>query len=282
MPRADEKNEFPARPGARGRGALGWIPADAPALRAARGYYLLRQWPAAAAAVEGTPDLPGAGVILSLARARLCERDAARDAFAAAVAMAPEEPHLRCARAAFLLRDGHGVPALADAEAGLAHADHRSPLGTALLSLVGAARWRLGQEAMGRGEERRAVSEFDHAARAFRAAAAGRRATAERLAAAYVGQAVAMVAAGQIEAVPRLFARRQAEGMSPSPSLARFARDLYELCDLAARLPDAERSVVGEALRPVLAVAALQVSLWDGGYPVLLGWHGLPGGDASP
>jgi hypothetical protein len=104
----------------------------------------------------------------------------------------------------------------------------------------------------------------------------------ERLAAAYVGQAVAMVAAGQYEAAPRLFARRRAEGMAATPALSRFARGLYELCDLAARLPGDERAAAGEALRPLLAAARLTATLWDGGHPLVLGWHGLPCADTRP
>jgi hypothetical protein len=274
-----------------GRGALGWIPPDAPGpVIAARGAYLLRQWPAAAAAAEAALDLPGAGVILALARARMGEEDAARDLFAAAVAAAPEEFCTRCARAAFLLRACQGAEALAQADAGLAVVEGGSPddplrsaadtVRAALLTVRGGARWLLGQEAMRCGEERRAVTEFEQAARAFAAAAsedaAARSALSERLAAAYVGEAVAMAVAGQYGAAPLLFTRRRAQGMAATPALAGFARDLYELCDLADRLADAERAAAGEALRPALAGAVLSAALWDGGHPPVLSWHGLP------
>src|SRR5687767_1489545 len=99
----EEKKVRPGTPpAARARRALGWLPADVPEpVSAARGLYLLRQWPAAAAAVEACPSLPGAGLILALAHARMGEVTAARDAFAAAVATAPDDPHLRLAHAGF-------------------------------------------------------------------------------------------------------------------------------------------------------------------------------------
>jgi hypothetical protein len=271
------------RPPVRGRGALGWVPAGAPEpVSAARGYYLLRQWPAAAAAVGHVPELPGAGVILALALARMGEEDAARAAFAAAVAVAPEDPHLRCAHAAFLLRGGRGAEALGEAEAGLGVVEEDASPRVPLLSARGAAHWLLGQEAVARGEDRRAVAAFEQAARSFLAAGASpARSLSEWLAAAYVGQAVAMVAAGQYASAPRLFARQQAQGMAATPALARFARDLYELCDLTPRLPEAERPAAGHALRPVLSRAVLRASLWDGGCPLILAWYGLPGGDAA-
>jgi len=272
------------------RGALGWIPGDAPAdVAAARGFYLLRQWGAAEAAVAGAPELPGAGVILALARARMGEEARAEEAFAMAVAARPDDPYLRGAHAAFLLRARRGEEALAAAAAGLAILDQRpatndrgrtgeSALRVALLSASGGARWARGQALVGSGEDGRAVTEFEHAARAFLAAGRSmqdaRDALPGRLAAAYVGQAVAMVAAGQYEAAPRLFVRRCAEGMAATPALSRFARDLYELCDLAARLPATERAAAGEAMRPVLAGARLTATLWDGGHPLVLGWHG--------
>lgn len=288
MTSSHENRERGATPTARRRGPLGWIPPDAPEpVSAARGLYLLRQWPAAAAAAREAPALPGAGVILALARARMGEE--AREAFAEAVAAAPQDGYTRCAGAAYLLRIGCGTEALREAEAGLAvvgcpapGAEERSgedALRSALLSLRGGARWLLGQEAVREGEERRAVMEFEHATRGFLGAAeapAGRAALSERLAAAYVGQAVAMVVAGQYAAAPLLFSRRRAQGMEATPALSRFARDLYELCDLAARLPEADRPAAGAALRPVLAGAILAVALWDGGAPPALTWHGLP------
>jgi tetratricopeptide (TPR) repeat protein len=258
------------------RGPLDWIPADAPApVATARGLYRLRHWPAVVATLEGQSALPGAATILALARARLGETQAALDAFADAVAAEPDEPHARCAYAACLLRAGR-------AEEAVAQLDAVSPpprLLPVTLSLRGAAHWQEGQGALARAADREAAAQFERSARAF-VAAAERAATSrqplpERLAAAYVGQAVAMVAAEQFGAVPPLFARRRAQGMAVTPALTRFARELYELCDLAARLEPSERQTAGAALRPVITRAVLSVNLWDGSQPVILAWHGL-------
>lgn len=296
-----EEAAGPAAP-ARHRGALGWIAGDAPEpVAAARGFYLLRQWGAAAALLQGLSGRADARLILALSRARLGEEAAALAAFAEAIEGDPNEPHARCAYAAFLLRCGRAPEALEQAEAGLGALDAQGPpagerpatgerpgiategvgaVRSVLLSLRGGARWLRGREALQRGRARQAGSEFEQAARAFVAAASvsalARPPLPERLAAAYVGQAVAMVAAEQFAAAPQLYARRRAQGMTPSPALARFARDLFELCDLATRLNPAERKAAGEALLPVVTRAAMTTSLWDGAHPVILSWSGLP------
>jgi hypothetical protein len=273
------------------RGPLDWIPGGAPApVITARGLYRLRHWPAVVAALEGARALPGAMTILALAWARLGESEAALATFAEAVAAEPDEPHARCAYAALLLRAGRPE----DAAAQLETVSPPSRLLPVWLSLRGAAHWGVGQRALMREADREAVAQFERSARAFvgaaEAAATARRGESrvrpgqtrgsplqERLAAAYVGQAVAMVAAEQFGAAPQLFARRQAEGMTATPALTRFARELYEFCDLAARLDPADRKTAAVTLRPIITDTAIAVNLWDGSQPVVIAWRGLVG-----
>lgn len=260
------------------RGPLDWIPADAPPLVAtARGLYRLRHWPAVVATLEGARELPGAMTILALAQARLDENEAALVTFAEAIAAEPAEPHVRCACASLLLRVGR-------AEDAAAQLDGVSPppaLLSVSLSLRGAVWWLAGQAALVREADREAAAQFERSARAFVRAAAeaatARQDLPERLAAAYVGQAVAMIAAEQFGSVPLLFARRRTEGMAATPALTRFARELYEFCDLAARLDPSERKAAAATLRPIITRAAISVNLWDGSQPVIVAWRGLVG-----
>jgi hypothetical protein len=260
-------------------GPLDWITADAPPLVAtARGLYRLRHWPAVVATLEGARELPGAMTILALAQARLGENEAALATFAEAVAAEPAEPHARCAYAALLLRAGR-------AGEGAAQLDAVSPPSSLLpvsLSLRGASCWQSGQAALAREADREAATQFERSARAFVEAAAeaatARQPLPERLAAAYVGQAVAMIAAEQFGAVPLLFARRRSEGMAATPALTRLARELYEFCDLAARLDPSERKTAAATLRPSVTRAAIAVHVWDGSQPVIIAWRGLVGG----
>jgi hypothetical protein len=260
------------------RGPLDWIPADAPPLvAAARGLYRLRHWPAVVATLEGARELPGAMTILALAQARLGENEAAVATFAEAIAAEPAEPHARCASASLLLRVGRAEDAAAQLDA----VSPPSALLPVSLSLRGAACWLAGQAALAREADREAAARFERSARAFVRAAAeaatARQDLPERLAAAYVGQAVAMIAGEQFGSVPLLFARRRTEGMAATPALTRFARELYEFCDLAARLDPSERKAAAATLRPIITGAAISVNLWDGSQPVIIAWRGLVG-----
>jgi hypothetical protein len=261
------------------RGPLDWIPADAPPLvGTARGLYRLRHWPAVVATLEGARELPGAMTILALAQARLGESELALAIFAEAVEAKPAEPHARCAAASLLLRAGRAEDAAAQLDA----VSPPSALLPVSLSLRGAACWQAGQKALAREADREAAAQFERSARAFVRAAAeaatARQSLPERLAAAYVGQAVAMIAAEQFGSVPLLFARRRTEGMVATPALTRFARELYEFCDLAARLDLGERKTAAATLRPSITQAAMSLNLWDGSQPISITWHGLVGG----
>jgi hypothetical protein len=302
------------------RGAIGWLPEDAPAaVVAARGLYLLRQWPAVLATLDTDHRSAEAETVRALAWARMGEFERALASFRAAVATEPVDPHLRCAYVACLLRVGRGEDAgaqMAAADArplppvpspkrrgGVANTTARVPplrfgeggqggrvnepdgppvsLLPTIHSLHGAACWRLGQEALGQARDRDAAAQFDRAAGAFlvaaQHAATARRPLPERLAATYVGQAVAMIGAEQFAAVTQLFARRRSQGMAVSPALSRFARDLYEICDLLPRLDPSERAAAIAGLRPLVTGAGMAVQIWDGAQPVNVTWRGLVG-----
>src|SRR5262249_44012206 len=89
---------------------VGMAPPRHPAVAAARGLYLLKNWQgvvhSVGAAVLSRADAREGWVLLGMASARLGEESAATAAFEAAVRVNPGDGFTRCAYASFLLRQG--------------------------------------------------------------------------------------------------------------------------------------------------------------------------------
>jgi predicted Zn-dependent protease len=259
-----------------------------PVVTQALGAYMLRSYQAVVDLLEprlrDDPALPGGQRTLGHALARLNREPEAIDRLREAVRQSPADWLARASLASLLLRaqdeplpsSHHSIipsSAAAHLEAALAAAPR-----PALRELLGAARWRVGQEALQSGYEQEAVRQFAAAGAEFAAAAetsrAARMALPVRQSSAFVGQAVALLLAGQTEAAQRLFSRSPVAGVAANDPLGRFAAGLYELCDELARVSAAERLEAAAALREVVLQVRLAVGFYDGRQAVSLAWTG--------
>jgi tetratricopeptide (TPR) repeat protein len=105
-------------------GALGGLGLSRhPAVAAARGFYLLKNWQAVVDALSAEtleePTADGAWLLRGLALAHLGELDAAKPALDRAIHLAPEDAFTGCVQAAFLLYRGWDVEAWRTLEAGV-------------------------------------------------------------------------------------------------------------------------------------------------------------------
>jgi tetratricopeptide (TPR) repeat protein len=261
-----------------------------PVVVQAWGAYLLGNFPAVLDLLEPRlreqPDLAGGQRVLAGALARLNREEEAIEHLREAVCRAPQDWLARASLASLLLRAEDGIAALgpkvspasdaaAHLEAAMATASEASR--PVVQELLGAARWREGQTALARGACREAGRLFAAAGRGFERAAA--RSGAARLelparqAAAFVGQAVALLLAGEAEAAQRLFSRT-AFSVTAAQPLVRFAAGLYELCEELAGVPPDERAGVATALPEVVLATRLEVGFYDGRRGVSLFWRG--------
>jgi hypothetical protein len=269
------------------------------------GAYLVRNYQAVVDLLEARlgeePELPGGQRTVALALARLNQEPEAVDRLREAIDQSPGDWLARAALASLLLRSkeaagtspsqtGRGgsgaaaacvpVRSLADEAAGHLEFALAAEVRPALRELLGAARWRVGHEALHGGRYRGAAREFAGAAAEFVGAAeasgAARQALAERHTWTFVGEAVALLLAGEPEAAQTLFARSPVRGAGRGHPLARFAAGLYELCDELVRATMVERSEATLALRDVLLGIRLEVGFYDGRQAVSLAWAGGP------
>ena len=282
----------------------------APVVGQARGAYLLRDYPAVLDLLEPRlceePDLPGGQRILADALARLHREPEALERLREAVRQSPADWLARASLASLLLRScdetirsssSHPLTLSIATEAvtHLQEALAAEPR-PALRELLGAAHWRAGQETLRGGQYRKAERHFAAAAAEFRAAAAAsgaaRVALPARRSSAFIGQAVALLASGEVEAAQRLFSRSTMSGLGEvrrhglrqdrGPShgaddpLVRFAAGLYELCEELMRLPPAERREAASSLLDLVLAVRLAVGFFDGRQAVSLLWAGGP------
>jgi hypothetical protein len=262
----------------------------------ARGAYLMRSYQVVVDLLEPRlqeqPELPGGQRVLAQALARLNREPAAIERLRRAARQETGDWLANASLASLLLRPsapvskwppaagGSSAPvsAAADAvgclEAAIAAAPERAH--PPLRELLGAARWRDGQELLRAGEAAAAARQFAAAAQEFTAAAAASavacRALPDRQAAVYVGQAISLLLADQPEAAQRLFSRLCIPGTGAQDPVARFAAGLYELCDALAGLPAADRAAAAETLRAVVLDTRLEVGFYDGRQAVSLVW----------
>jgi len=228
--------------------------------------YLLRQFEQCAdllaAALEVKPEIPGARKLRGLALGRLDFSADAAQCLCAARAEAPDDPELLASLITAEIRAGF-IP------------EHLiRPASGALAEVLGAAAWVRGRREL--QEERMAA-----AAHAFRESGdlfvenSPREAAPERAAAAYVGETVSSLAAGQFDAAQRGFSRLSARVRLPEATL-RFARGLYELADALRELDPAERAAELAPLVDAVAAAQIRVRFYDGTAPVEMYWENLP------
>jgi hypothetical protein len=254
----------------------------APVVTQARGIYVLRNYQAVVGLLEPQmvtrPDLAGGQRVLALALAWLDRREEAVERLGEAVRQSRSDWLARASLASLLL----GSPDAAlrpDPVALLDEALATAPPASqpAVRELLGAARWRTGQEALRAGREREAAREFAEAgrqfARAAQASGAARLELPARQSASFVGQAVALLLAGETEAAQRLFSAAPLPRVAATDPLSRFAAGLYELCEELARAPAEERIEASSELRQVVLETRLAVGFFDGRRAVSMAWQ---------
>jgi len=275
----------------------------------ARGAYLIRNYSVAVDLLEPRlreqPDLEGGQRILGLALGRLHHELESMERLRESVRQSQEDWLARAALASLLLRGDHarlavagyrpGIPSSGSCGApdGSPHAPTgvleaitllREALSIALLpavsELLGAARWRAGQDALRERRFRLAARLFGAAAADFSAAArktgAARAALSLRQSTTFVGEAVALLCAGELETAQRLFSRSPVLGLSAAEPLSRFAARLFEFSGELGRLPPPDRSEAVAALREMVLAVRLEVGFYDGRQPVCVAWTGGP------
>jgi tetratricopeptide (TPR) repeat protein len=228
--------------------------------------YLLRQFEQCAdllsAALDAQPDLPGARRLRGLALGSLgLSADAVRS-LRAALIESPGDSELL------------GSLISAEIRAGLVPERPSVPAAGAAAELAGAGAWVRGREAL---REERMVA----AAHAFQEAGdlfvqhSPIDTAPERAAAAYVGETVSWLAAGQFDAAQRGFSRLSTRVRLPEATL-RFARGLYELADALRDLEPSERAEELAPLVDAIASARIRLRFYDGTAPVEMYWENLP------
>jgi len=236
------------------------------AVRKAFGYYQLDQLHPCiellGAALEADPDLPEAHRILGLALGRVGDPAGAAAALAQAVARSPEDAALQAS--------------LLSAQIGAGAAPEPPTLSGdgPLAELRGAAQWLLGQRLLGEERPHEAADRFTDSLDTF-LRASPRSAVAERVAAAYVGQSISLLAAGDLAAAQAAFSRLGSRPPVTGATQA-FAAQVYHLAEAARELPAGERAA---ALRPLAALvldARLHLRFYDQVRPVAMHWEGLP------
>jgi len=237
-----------------------------PEIRRARALYELRQFEQCADCLTGAlavhPEIPGANKLLGMALGRLgFTTDAARS-LRAALAETPEDPAVL------------GSLISAEIRAGLVP-ERRSVTATGELGeIMGAAAWIRGQQALREGRTAEAALAFQEAGELF-ASHSPPEVAPERVAAAYVGETVSHLAAGQLDAAQRGFSRLGARVRLPEATL-RFARGLYELADALREVVPAERAAELAPLVDAVAAARLRLRFYEGTQPVEMYWENLP------
>jgi hypothetical protein len=214
------------------------------------------------AALAVYPDLPGAQRLLGLSLGRLDFRTDAVRSLRAAVA---EEPH-----------DHELLASLVSAEirAGLVPERRIIAAEGSLAEALGAGDWVRGQHALREGGAAEAALAFREAGDRF-ARHSPPEAAPERVAAAYVGETVSQLAAGQFDAAQRGFSRLGARVRLPEATL-RFARGLYELTDALRGLTPVEYTAELAPLVEAILAARIRIRFYDGTRPVEMYWENLP------
>ena len=249
-------------------------PAEAPAsvpdptVRQAGTLYLLRQYEQCAdlltAALAVRPEAPGAERLLGLALGMQGDFKGAVHHLRAALEQSPGDSQLL----ASLLT--------AELKAGRASAAPGGSLSGPAAEVAGATAWRWGQQLLDESRWREAALAFHEAAELFRRASPPK-ALPERASAAYLGETISHLAAGELEAAQQGFARIGDRRQLPEAA-SRFARGLYELGEELRQVPRDEWELVTSPLVALLLGARLRIAFYDGQRPVDMFWENLPAG----
>lgn len=245
----------------------GSAPEDAPhpEVQRARALYALRQFEQCAdlltAALAIHSEIPGARKLLGLALGRLDFPSLAADHLRATSQEAPNDPELRASLISAEIRAGLIPERVSGSATG------------ALAEISGAGEWVRGQASLREGWAVAAAEEFQKAGELF-ARHSPPEVLAERIAAAYIGEVVSHLAAGQLDAAQRGFSRLRERARLPEPTL-QFARGLYELADALRILTPEERTEELAPLVETVLSARIRVRFYDATRPVEMYWENL-------
>jgi hypothetical protein len=139
--------------------------------------------------------------------------------------------------------------------------------------LFGAAAWRRGQQLVETARAREAARAFREAGELLKRSSPPE-ALPERLSAAYLGETISYLVAGELDAAQQGYARTADRDRLPEAA-ARFARGLYELAETLRQVPRDEWGPATAPLAELLLGARLRVALYDGEHPVEMFWDHL-------
>lgn len=217
---------------------------------------------AVTAALEHEADLPGAYRLLGMSLGRLDDPRGAVAALERACREAPEDVGLRAS-----LISAQVDCAIPSAPTGAASP---GPLG----EVSGAAGWIWGQHLLRERRPMDAGRAFLDAAVRFQSASAPDL-LPERLGACYVGQAISYLVAGELDSAQLGYARTIGRA-APPPSVAQFARQVYEIVEAVRELEPAERIPALAPLADLVLQARLRIRFYDQVRPVSMHWENLP------
>ncbi|MGV3724304.1 MAG: hypothetical protein ACO1SX_25700 [Actinomycetota bacterium] len=143
-----------------------------------------------------------------------------------------------------------------------------------LSELAGAAAWLRGQASLRDGIPPIAAASFQQASMLLVSHVPGS-VIAERASAAFVGEAVSRLAAGQLEAAQQCYLRLPGRERLPAGS-AQFARQLYEVADALKEIEPTDRPDALQPLVELVTASRLRVRFFDQERPVEIWWEHLP------
>jgi tetratricopeptide (TPR) repeat protein len=212
-------------------------------------------------AARATPP-SGTRRLLGLALGRLGQLDEAMRVLSAAVAEDPGDALLRASLlSAEILAGRLPEPPVALVEGPLSE-------------LAGAAAWLQGQTLLREGRPAVAATNFQQASLLLGSHVPGS-ITAERASAAFVGEAVSRLAAGQLQAAQQCYLRLPGRERLPTEA-AQFARQLYEVAGALSEIEPADRPEALQPLVELVSAARLRLRFFDQERPVEIWWDHLP------
>jgi tetratricopeptide (TPR) repeat protein len=149
-----------------------------------------------------------------------------------------------------------------------------APAAGPLSEMAGAVYWLLGQSALRQCRPDVAARDFQLAG-VLLGTGAPAVLRAQRASAAYFGEAVSRLAAGQLEAAQQCYLRLPDRNRLPAETAA-FARQLYEVADALREIDPSDQAAALQPLVDLIGAARLRLRFFDQERPVEIWWDHLP------